>query len=140
MKIDDENSIVLIHDAVRPLVNDKIINDCVEKLKIAKAVAVAIPASDTIYKINDKAIIDDIPERKFFLQAQTPQGFSTKLIKEAHKKAFNDISTNFSDDVSLVHKYKLAKIHWVLGDENNIKVTYPIHEEFAKIILKTKFK
>jgi ribitol-5-phosphate 2-dehydrogenase (NADP+) / D-ribitol-5-phosphate cytidylyltransferase len=134
-KADD---IVLIHDAVRPLLGSKTISHCVKKLKTLNAVAVAIPASDTIYRIDETTRVKEVPDRKFLLLAQTPQGFRYKLIKKAHKMAAKDQNIDFSDDISMILQYELDDVFWVNGDEKNIKITYPIDEKFARVILKHK--
>ena len=133
-----DNDIVLLHDAVRPLLGNKIITHCIKKLKMVNAVAAAIPSSDTIYRIDNSTKILEVPERKFLLLAQTPQGFRFNLIKKAHKLAAKDNNSEFTDDVSMILKYKLDDVYWVNGDEKNIKITYPIDEKFAKVILKHK--
>jgi len=123
--IKDENSIVLIHDAVRPFVSERIIKEVIDKLKIYKAVDVAIPSADTIIKIKENNLIDYIPERRFYWRGQTPQGFHTSVIKKAHEKA---IKENFqaTDDCGLVLRYNLASVYVVKGEEENIKITTPL--------------
>ena len=54
---------VLFHDAVRPLVDHRIITDCVEALQTYQAVDVAIPSADTIVVIDDQGCIESIPSR-----------------------------------------------------------------------------
>jgi 2-C-methyl-D-erythritol 4-phosphate cytidylyltransferase len=136
--ISDEDAFVLIHDAARPIVSKKTVIECIYKLQSVEAVAVAVPVSDTIYKINDKSEIEEVPERKYYLQAQTPQGFKLDLIKKAHELARKDENTYFSDDCSMILKYKLSKVYWVSGDEKNIKITYPIDKQIAKVLIKHK--
>ena len=109
---------VLIHDAVRPFVTQKIITDCVNALEKYDAIGVAIPCTDTIIQIDD-GIIEDIPKREMLMQIQTPQAFKVDLLLEAHKKAK---SLEATDDCSLVlslpHEVKLVK-----GDKKYHKVT-----------------
>lgn len=121
--IPDENSFVLIHDAVRPFVNDRIITNVIEKLTYYESVDVAVPATDTIVKVKDDIVVE-IPNRNELMYGQTPQGFQTKVIK----KAYNMFERNpipSTDDCSLVLKYDLGKIGVVEGERFNIKITYP---------------
>ena len=136
--VSDSDAYVLIHDAARPIVSKKTVVECINKLQSVEAVAVAIPVSDTIYKINDKSEIEEVPDRKFYLQAQTPQGFKLELIKKAHELARKDDNIYFSDDCSMILKFNLSKVYWVSGDEKNIKITYPIDKEIAKVLIKHK--
>lgn len=131
----NDTDIVLIHDAVRPLVTTEIINSCYEKLKLVNAVAVAIPVTDTIYKASSNNIIEDVVGRKYLIKAQTPQGFRYGLIKKAYEIAMSEKEPLFTDDVSLILNNKLDKVYWIQGDEKNIKITYPIDEKFAGIII-----
>lgn len=136
--IPDDDAYVLIHDAVRPLIDQATITRCIEALLHNDAVDVAIPASDTIVKANDQMIITDIPERRHYFRGQTPQGFSLKIIKKAHKMACSRPDITFTDDCGIVHYFNLAPIYVVTGDTANIKVTYPIDIDIADKLFQTR--
>lgn len=119
-----ENSNVLIHDAVRAFVTQKIINNNTEALKNYDAVGTAIDTIDTIIQVDEKNIITAIPQRKFLKRVQTPQSFRANLIKKAHELALKDENASFTDDCGLILRYKLAPIHIVEGDEINLKITH----------------
>ncbi|HPZ09727.1 MAG TPA: 2-C-methyl-D-erythritol 4-phosphate cytidylyltransferase [Candidatus Eremiobacteraeota bacterium] len=123
--IDDEHSFVLIHDGVRPFISQKIIDNCIDALKYYDAVAVAIPSVDTLIEINDSKFICHIPDRRSIMRVQTPQAFKLGIIKKAHNLALIDKEVEFTDDCSLVLKYKCAEVYVVNGEERNIKITYP---------------
>ena len=128
---------VLIHDAVRPLVSEQIISNCIEALNEYNAVCAGIPSTDTILMIDELANITSIPPRKLLCRAQTPQCFKLGVIKEAHKKATLDEKCSVTDDCGLVINYTNEKIHVISGSEDNIKVTYKEDIEFVtKKILK----
>ncbi len=131
--IKEDDGKVLIHDAARPFVSTRIINECIKALDTYKAVNVAIESTDTILEVNDRNIIEGIPERKYLKHAQTPQGFNLKLIKKAHELAKN---LNVTDDSSLVVKLKLADVYVISGEESNIKITHPTDFIIADAILK----
>lgn len=118
---DDAN--VLIHDAVRAFVTQKIIDENVEALKTYEAVGTAIESVDTIIQVDENNVITSIPQRKFSRRVQTPQSFRANLIKKAHEMALKDEDANFTDDCGLILRYNLAPIHIVEGDELNLKIT-----------------
>lgn len=137
--IKDTQANVLIHDAVRPFISSKIIDDCIEALKTHKAIDVAIPSSDTIVIANDDNFIKQIPERKFFRRGQTPQCFYLPVIKKAHELSLNDDEAkNVTDDCSLVLKYGLCEVYIVEGDHFNRKITYPLDVAIADKLFQLK--
>lgn len=119
-----EESNVLIHDAVRAFVTQKIIDDNIEALKKYEAVGTAIDTVDTIIQVDENNVITAIPPRKFLKRVQTPQSFKANLIKKAHEMALKDEDANFTDDCGLILRYNLAPIHIVDGDELNVKITH----------------
>lgn len=121
---DDDTQYVLFHDAIRPFISDKIINDTINALDDYEAVDVAIMSADTLIKVDDSKIIKDIPERKYLMRGQTPQGFRINIIKEAYKRYMLKPDESITDDCGLIVKYNLGKVYVVLGEEKNIKITY----------------
>ena len=119
--IDDNEANVLIHDCARPFLTQEIISDCIKALENHSAIDVAIPATDTIIKVQDEKITS-IPKRSELMCGQTPQCFKLSLIKKAHELAKND--NDFTDDCGLIVKYNLAPVFVVKGSSENIKVTY----------------
>jgi ribitol-5-phosphate 2-dehydrogenase (NADP+) / D-ribitol-5-phosphate cytidylyltransferase len=121
---------VLVHDAVRPLVDHRIIADCVKALDTHAAVDVAIPAGDTIIMVDDDLIID-IPERSRLRRGQTPQAFRLSTICQAFELAMRDPRFSTTEDgrgtcsVVLRHLPDVP-ITVVEGSERNMKVTHPV--------------
>lgn len=134
--VEEQDAKVLIHDAARPFVSAKIINDCLKALDKNNAVNVAIETSDTIIEVNENNIIKKVSDRKRLRRCQTPQCFDINLIKKAHELAKKDGIDNITDDCGLILKYNLSDIYVVEGSVDNIKITYPIDLEIAKLILK----
>lgn len=126
---DDAN--VLIHDAVRAFVTQKILDNNIKALKKYEAIGTAIDTIDTIVQVDKNSVITAIPTRKYLKRVQTPQSFRATLIKQAHRLALKEENTNFTDDCGLILHYKLAPIHIVEGDELNIKIT---HKNDLKVI------
>jgi len=116
---------VLVHDAARPFVSKKIIDDILTALNTYAAVNIAVPSPDTIIEINDKNLVKNVPDRKYLRRVQTPQGFKWDLIQKAHQLALEKGITNATDDCSLILTFKLADIYVVEGSPLNIKITYP---------------
>lgn len=126
--IGDENAEakVLFHDAVRPLVDQRIIADCVRALDHSSAVDVAIPSADTIIVVDD-GTITDIPTRARLHRGQTPQAFRLSTIRRAYELAAKDPGFTGTDNCGVVLKYLPdVAITVVEGSEQNMKVTYPI--------------
>ena len=129
---------VHIHDSVRPFIDKKLIKEVQSKLIKYKAIDVAIPAVDTIIKINDSQIIVDIPNRKYLMNGQTPQAFEYNLIKKAHELAIKKGIHNSTDDCSLVLRLLNHNIYVINGYYENIKITYPIDLYIAEEIFRIK--
>lgn len=121
----DDDCNLIFHDAVRPLISQRIITDVVETLKTYNAVDVAIPSSDTIIQVNEVNEICNIPQRKMLRRGQTPQGFKCSTIKQAYELALQDPNFATTDDCGVVLKYlPEIKIAVVEGDDINMKLTY----------------
>ena len=117
---------LIFHDAVRPLVNDRIIRDVVLALDHYNAVDVVVPTTDTMISADPITnTIDSVPERKRLRNVQTPQGFSWKTIKLAYEIALKDPNFTTTDDCGVVFKYLPdEKIYLVTGESSNVKLTY----------------
>ena len=119
---------VLFHDAARPLVDQRIIADCVAALATYRAVGVAVPSSDTIAVVSD-GVMTAIPRRDSLVRLQTPQGFRLSVIRRAHELAaadpgFGDLPA--TDDCGIVLRYLPdVGVHVVPGSERNLKITFP---------------
>ncbi len=121
--IPDAEARVVIHDCARPMLSERIIRDCLEALQSHDAVDVAIPSADTIIRVNEQGMIEDIPERSSLQRGQTPQCFKLSLIRRAHELAASD--EMYTDDCGLIVRHKLAPVYVVQGERANIKVTWP---------------
>ncbi len=118
---------VLFHDAVRPLVSPRIISECFAALDRYDAVDVAIPSADTIIEVDEHNVIRDIPPRAALRRGQTPQAFRAGVIRAAYAKAQQDPDFRATDDCTVVLRYSPDVPIWVVnGEERNMKVTDPI--------------
>lgn len=115
---------LIFHDAVRPLVSQRILNDVVEALQTYPAIDVAMPSADTIIEVEGD-FISHIPDRSRLRRGQTPQAFALEVIKEAYEKALLDPDFKTTDDCGVVKKYlPQTPIYVVEGEESNMKLTY----------------
>jgi len=119
---------VLFHDAARPLVDQRIIADCVAGLARCEALGVVLPTSDTIVEVAE-GVMTAMPPRESLGRCQTPQGFRLSVIRRAHELAAADpdaASFSATDDCGVVLRYlPQVPVHTVAGSERNIKITYP---------------
>lgn len=113
---------VLIHDAVRPFVSLKILQDNLSAVQQFKAVDTCISSADTLVYAPGGQTIENIPQRAHFLRGQTPQTFAYPLILNAHKRAKNQKDIVVTDDCSLILHLN-HPVHVVSGDETNFKIT-----------------
>lgn len=130
----NDDDIIMTHDAVRPFVTQRIIDDNISALSDSIAVDTVIEATDTIVESIDGENISNIPDRKFMYQGQTPQSFNIKeligvygSLKEEEKEILTDACKMFS--------LKKKKVKIVKGETYNIKITN-IHDlKIANAIL-----
>ena len=124
---------VVVHDGVRPFINDDIIFQCLEATEEFGAAISAVPVKDTIKVADQNLFIEHTPKRDRLWQVQTPQVFRKSLIVQAHERATQD-GTNATDDAALVEKLG-APVKLVMGSYQNIKLTTPEDLQFAETLL-----
>jgi 2-C-methyl-D-erythritol 4-phosphate cytidylyltransferase len=129
--------IVLVHDAVRPLVTVEIIHDVIEAAKKYGAAIAALPAVDTVKQVErtaEGAIVKATIPRAGVVLAQTPQGFHYSVIKKAFDEAAADGFMG-TDEASLVERSG-HEVAVVMGSPRNIKITTPGDMELAEFYLR----
>ena len=130
------DDIVLVHDAVRPFVDEEIIANVIHEVEKHGAAIAGLPAVDTIKQVEraaEGAIITSTIPRERIVQAQTPQGFRYELIKRAFDSAMAD-GFSGTDEASLVER--LGESVWVvMGSARNIKITTPGDMELAEFLI-----
>jgi 2-C-methyl-D-erythritol 4-phosphate cytidylyltransferase len=126
---------VLLHDAARPLVDQRIIADCVAALEVHDAAGVAVPASETMV-LTENGVMHSVPPRERLYRCQTPQCFRLSVIARAHELAAADPAFAPTDDCGVVLRYLPGTaVHIVPGSERNMKVTYPQDLAVAEAVL-----
>ena len=131
-QISKKASLVAIHDAARPLVSQRIINETVAMAIKTRASAPAIPVKDTI-KVAKSGAVTDTLDRKTLFAVQTPQVFDADLLRAAHKKAEKS-GKELTDDCLAAEQLGL-KVFLTQGDETNLKITTPLDLRIAALIL-----
>lgn len=133
----DEENIVLIHDGVRPLINEELIKRNIQDVKDYGSSITSGIVKETIVEIYDNNDIKLVPDRAHSRVAKAPQCFWLKDILSAHKKAMNEQSFNFIDSCSMM-KYYGYKLHMTDGPYENIKITTPDDFYMMRAVLQAK--
>ena len=115
-KVADE-SIVAIHDGVRPLVSTTLINSLISRTKDGMGIIPIVPVRDSIRKVDGENSTH--VDRKNLYNVQTPQCFFSSNIKKAYAQEFSE---HFTDDAS-VFEANSGKINTILGEGKNLKIT-----------------
>lgn len=116
-----EHDIVVIHDAVRPFITVELIQRAVEGAATWRAVALGVPARDTVKRVGRDELVGETLNRDEIWLAQTPQAFERQVIKQAYEKAYADRFIG-TDDASLVERIGV-NVKMILGSPDNIKIT-----------------
>lgn len=119
----EKDSIVLIHDGVRPFINEDVITNCIETTKKYGNAITVVPAIETIVTLENEKI-QTITDRSKCFHARAPQCFILKDILTAHEKAIKDKNLNMIDSASLM-KFYGYELYTVQGNIDNIKITTP---------------
>lgn len=133
LRLVDDAELVAVHDAVRPFIGTGIIKACMYEAAETGGAVVGIRVNDTIKRVDQDLVIRETPDRSMLWQAQTPQIFETKRLKEAYRRALKEGITG-TDDSSLVERLGY-RVKMVKGEKGNIKITHPADLKLAKILL-----
>jgi 2-C-methyl-D-erythritol 4-phosphate cytidylyltransferase len=131
-----ENDIVLVHDAVRPLIDPATIGHVLDAIDKHGAAIVGTPAIDTIKQVertSDGALITATIPRELIVHAQTPQGAKVPLMRRAFSEAEADQFVG-TDEASLLERANIP-VYVVPGNSRNLKVTQPGDLEIAEFYL-----
>ena len=131
-----DDDIVLVHDAVRPLIEPAVIRRVIEAVQKHDAAIVGLPALDTIKQVErtaDGALVTSTIPREYIVQAQTPQGFRCGLLRKAFAEAEADGFLG-TDEASIVERAG-TQVFVVPGSPSNIKITQPGDLELAEFYL-----
>jgi len=124
-----DNTIVAIHDGVRPLISTSLIESLVAETKSGIGVIPIVPVKDSIRKVEGENSVH--LDRSNLLKVQTPQCFLSADIQKAYTQDFSD---TFTDDAS-VFEANGGKINTLLGEEKNLKITTEKDLKIASILI-----
>jgi 2-C-methyl-D-erythritol 4-phosphate cytidylyltransferase len=127
---------VIIHDGARPFVSLDILKRLMTAMKDIQAVVTAIPARDTIKRVDGRGNVVDTLQRNTLFHIQTPQGFHYGVIKEAYKKALKE-GIQGTDDAYFVERMGI-RVKIIEGSPFNIKITTPEDIDLAHSILRSR--
>lgn len=132
-----ESSIVLIHDGVRPLINQEVISENIASVKAHRSAITTAKVKETIMVVSADSSIDYIPDRDKSRLARAPQSFWLEDILTAHRKALSEGIDSFIDSCTMMQYYG-HKLFLVDGPSENIKVTTPDDFYIMRAILDAK--
>jgi len=131
--VSDEADFVLVHDAARALTPPAMIARVVDALRAGHAAVVpALPLSDTIKAVDANGAVLGTPERAGLRAVQTPQGFTTELLRRAYQRVG---AASFTDDASLV-EHVGGQVQVVDGDPLAFKITTQLDLLLAQAIVR----
>lgn len=124
---------VLVHDAVRPFITSEIIDKILSKLEKNKAITLGIPLTDSIKRVDNDNVLEDLERNKFML-VQTPQAAEFNSMLEAHRNAKIQ-QTQYTDDAAILKSYGIP-VAIVPGSKLNFKITDSEDLQFAQALIK----
>ena len=119
-----ENTIVLIHDGVRPLINAETISDNIRSVKENGSAVTCTVAKETVILVDDNNNVAEVPSRERSRFAKAPQSFWLREILEVDRQAISEGYTNMIDSCNLMRHYG-KPLSVVIGPTENIKITTP---------------
>lgn len=126
--------LVLIHDGVRPFVESSLIDRMVTIARKDRAVITALPAKETVKKVDRDCMVIKTYDRQQIWLVQTPQIFRYEDIMMAHQRALSEGWEDVTDDAVLMEKIGIP-VKVIRGSEYNIKVTTPHDLELARFLI-----
>lgn len=132
-----EESIVMIHDGVRPLIDGDIISKNISSVKTFGTAITSAPPVETFVLIDENSAVCDVHDRSLSRLAKAPQSFYLKDILKVHEQAIKDCFYGAIDSCSLMTHYGY-KIQLIEGLSENIKITTPTDYYIFKGIIDAK--
>lgn len=133
LPLDNEKDIVLIHDGVRPFINNELITTCINGVKEYGSAISVTSAIETIVNLDKNGFVNNIMNRNTCYHAKAPQGFYLLDIINNHYKAQKEGKNDFIDSASLMLFYG-TQLNTVECGSENIKITTPADYFIAKAL------
>jgi 2-C-methyl-D-erythritol 4-phosphate cytidylyltransferase len=132
----DDIELVAIHDAARCCVTEKWVDEVIKAAAKTGAAILACPVTATLKDVKDATIVKTV-DRAGLYEAQTPQVFEVKLLKQSREKADKATADKITDDSQLIEALG-HPVSIVETDSSNIKITYPADAAIADAIIKSR--
>jgi 2-C-methyl-D-erythritol 4-phosphate cytidylyltransferase len=132
----ENDAVILIHDAARPLVSAQTITDNIALAKKFGGATTAIASADTMLKSSDKKTVLETLNRDGLYAVQTPQSFVYKKILAAHEAAKKESTNNFTDDGGLYMHYAKTPLAIAEGSRFNFKITTDEDLQLFQVVCK----
>lgn len=129
--------IVLIHDAIRPMVSAEIISDCIKTCQMRGSAVTVIPCAEAMLITPDREKATKVMDRNQLVRTQTPQAFCLQKLLWAHEEASKRGITNSVATCTLMVELG-EEIYFSAGSEKNVKLTTTDDIEIFKALLVTK--
>jgi len=129
-----EYGLVIIHDGVRPFIDPGLIERTIAAAREHRAVITALPAKETVKKVDQAGFVLETCDRRDIWLVQTPQVFRYRDIMMAHEKAFMEGWDDATDDASLIERFGIP-VKVIMGSEYNIKITVPRDMELGRTLI-----
>lgn len=131
----ENTDIVIVHDAARPLVSDKIISDCIKGATEFDGAMPVISVKDTVYQSEDGKKIDCLLKRSELFAGQAPESFKFKKYFQIHNEVSDEEIGNTAGSSEIAYRHGM-EIRMVSGSERNLKITTVEDLETFESILK----
>lgn len=146
LSVPEDTDYVLIHDGVRPMVDDELIDRCCKYVKLTRACVAAVPVTDTIKRADSNGFAEATLDRASLWSIQTPQSFSYSLILKAYNALYKTIeeygsdTRKITDDAVIVENMTDTRVRIIRGDYKNIKITTPNDMIIARAYMEERKK
>ncbi len=134
-----DDDLILVHDAIRPMVSQEIISDCIIQCKKYGSAVAAVPCNTAVLRYigEEKACSDEVVDRRILAMTQTPQGFTLGKLMWAHEEARKRGIRESVASCTLLPELG-EKVYFSLGAETNIKLTTQDDMKIFKALLNMK--
>lgn len=134
---DPKDTIVLIHDGVRPLITTELISQNIAAVRVYGNAITTAPAIETIITVDENEQVNQLIDRQTCRLARAPQSFYLEDILNMHRRSIEDAYDKMIDSASLMIHYGV-KLHLVEGPAENIKITTPSDFYIFKAITESR--
>ena len=137
----DENDILLAHDAVRPFITQRMIDENIETAKKVGAANTVMPTNDTIVVTQDGRTLAEVPPKTAMLAQQTPITFNLKLLNAVFQKTLEQgLALESETEIARIFVQQGYEMQLVHGEYSNMKIINPYDLEVAEALLQERTK